>query len=176
MGGKVAGRWDLILPFLYRWVGCYYICRTEQLYEAVGIQSTTMQLIALQKFWVHLRAASYSSNVILFCYNVSECQSHRISTTIWRCTMAQTTQLTRQKLDRNLFTLTLLLIKAHLASQKQKRTLFGHLLPSTVCTNVPYFQGNNLHSKIFQHSFWCIDNAHPIPRMFIFYNLDLLYR
>jgi hypothetical protein len=33
----------------------------------------------------------------------------------------------------------------------------------------------NAHPKLFRHSFWCIDNAHrmynahPIPRMFIFY-------
>jgi hypothetical protein len=40
---------------------------------------------------------------------------------------------------------------------------------------LPYFPVDNAHPKLFRHSFWCIYNAHllynahPIPRMFIFY-------
>ena len=50
----------------------------------------------------------------------------------------QKVQLTRQKSDHNLFILTLLVIKVPLALKKQKRTLFGLLLPLMVCTNVVY--------------------------------------
>jgi hypothetical protein len=110
--------------------------RREQLSEALGFRSTVMQLIALQNIWVHLFVTTDSH--LVFCYNVSECQSHETFTTIWHYMIMQTVQLLRQKLDHNLFISTLLLIKAHLASQKQRRTLFGLLLPLTVCTNVVY--------------------------------------
>ena len=50
----------------------------------------------------------------------------------------RTMQLSRQKSDRNLFISTLLLIKVHLASQKQRRTLFGLLSPLMVRTNAGY--------------------------------------
>jgi hypothetical protein len=39
----------------------------------------------------------------------------------------------------------------------------------TLKIKVPYFPVDNVHLKLFWHSIWCIDNAHPIPRMFIFY-------
>ena len=50
--------------------------------------------------------------------------------------IVQTVQLPRHKLDHNFFIRTLLLIKAHLTSQKQRRTLFGLLSPLMVRTNV----------------------------------------
>jgi len=93
-----------------------------------------MQLIALRNIWVYLIAATDSD--LVFCCNVSEYQSHQTFTTIWRYMIVQTMQLSRQKLDHNLSISTLLLIKAHLASQKQRRTLFGLLSPLMVRTNV----------------------------------------
>jgi hypothetical protein len=110
--------------------------RREQLFEALGFRSTMMQLIVLQNIWVHFIAATASD--LVFCYNVSGYQTHETFTTIWHYMIMQTMQLLKQKSDHNLYISTLLLIKAHLRSQKQRRTLFGLLLPLMVCTNVVY--------------------------------------
>jgi hypothetical protein len=67
--------------------------------------------------------------------------------------------------------------KSLVMSVAQQTEGLQHLPPE-----LPYFPVDNAHPKLFRRFFLCIDNAHllynahPIPRMFIFANLDLFYR